>query len=217
MLIPFKNRKLESFIFAVNGIAAAVVIATFVMLFGFRETLIDPQLLYSIQILLVFYFIFEKVVRAINAESKIAFIRVFWFQIPLILLVGTVYFGAETIFSVENPGLVKKGAVGFFLIMQVVFKVGRTIVNTAATGKNPTRTLIGSFVGLILSGTGMLMLPTASTHENHSFVDALFTSTSATCVTGLVVKDTGTDFSLMGQCVILGLIQLGGLGIVIFG
>ncbi len=48
-------------------------------------------------------------------------------------------------------------------------------------------------------------------------VDALFTATSATCVTGLVVKDTGYDFTLMGQVVILALIQLGGLGIVIFG
>jgi trk system potassium uptake protein TrkH len=50
-----------------------------------------------------------------------------------------------------------------------------------------------------------------------SFVDALFTATSATCVTGLIVKDTGQDFSLMGQVTILTLIQLGGLGIVVFG
>jgi len=61
------------------------------------------------------------------------------------------------------------------------------------------------------------MLPRASTGENLSFVDALFTATSATCVTGLIVKDTGRDFSLMGQVVILTLIQLGGLGIVVFG
>lgn len=48
-------------------------------------------------------------------------------------------------------------------------------------------------------------------------MDALFTATSATCVTGLIVKDTGTDFTLMGQFVIMTLIQLGGLGIVVFG
>ncbi|MHC4070854.1 MAG: potassium transporter TrkG, partial [Planctomycetota bacterium] len=53
--------------------------------------------------------------------------------------------------------------------------------------------------------------------ENLSLIDALFTATSATCVTGLIVKDTGQDFSLMGQVVILMLIQLGGLGIVVFG
>jgi trk system potassium uptake protein TrkH len=61
------------------------------------------------------------------------------------------------------------------------------------------------------------MLPRASAGENLGFVDALFTATSATCVTGLVVKDTGSDFSLMGQAIILSLIQLGGLGIVVFG
>jgi trk system potassium uptake protein TrkH len=61
------------------------------------------------------------------------------------------------------------------------------------------------------------MLPKASTGESLSFVDALFTATSATCVTGLIVKDTGQDFTTMGQVVILTLIQLGGLGIVVFG
>jgi trk system potassium uptake protein TrkH len=50
-----------------------------------------------------------------------------------------------------------------------------------------------------------------------SFTDAVFTATSATCVTGLIVKDTGSDFTMFGQVVILFLIQLGGLGIVIFG
>lgn len=61
------------------------------------------------------------------------------------------------------------------------------------------------------------MLPRSYNCDEMSFVDAIFTATSATCVTGLVVKDTGTEFSRMGQCVILTLIQLGGLGIVIFG
>ncbi|OHB77472.1 MAG: hypothetical protein A2Z25_16940 [Planctomycetes bacterium RBG_16_55_9] len=81
------------------------------------------------------------------------------------------------------------------------------------------QTLIASFVVLIISGAGLLMLPAASApgKENVGFVDALFTATSATCVTGLVVKDTGQDFSVMGQVVILALIQLGGLGIVVFG
>jgi trk system potassium uptake protein TrkH len=63
----------------------------------------------------------------------------------------------------------------------------------------------------------MLRLPKSASNEPLSFVDALFTATSATCVTGLIVKNTGKDFSLMGQLVILTLIQLGGLGIVIFG
>jgi trk system potassium uptake protein TrkH len=107
--------------------------------------------------------------------------------------------------------------VGVYLVLQVVIKVCRTVVNLAASGRNPTRTLIASFFVLIITGALLLMLPRASAAENLSPVDALFTATSATCVTGLVVRDTGNDFSLMGQMIILTLIQLGGLGIVVFG
>ena len=70
------------------------------------------------------------------------------------------------------------------------------------------------FVILIIFGTGLLMLPRATPDDQPiAFLDALFTSSSAVCVTGLVVRDTGTGFSTFGQTVILVLIQLGGLGI----
>lgn len=75
--------------------------------------------------------------------------------------------------------------------------------------------IILGFLFLILLGTLLLMLPISQANGNAtSFKDALFTSTSATCVTGLVVKNTATYWSLFGKCVILCLIQIGGLGIV---
>lgn len=77
--------------------------------------------------------------------------------------------------------------------------------------------IILGFAGLILIGTLLLMLPIAS--KNGSMTspeDALFTSTSAVCVTGLVIQDTATYWTVFGQAVILILIQLGGLGIVFF-
>ena len=80
---------------------------------------------------------------------------------------------------------------------------------------NPAQLFIASFLGMILVGTLLLMLPRA-THEGISAVDALFTATSAVCVTGLIVVDTGTYFTTLGQSVILILIQLGGLGIMTF-
>ncbi len=80
----------------------------------------------------------------------------------------------------------------------------------------PARILMASFAGLILLGTFLLMLPLAAQGEPVGFVDALFTATSATCVTGLAVVDTGKTFSLFGQSVILLLIQLGGLGLMTF-
>lgn len=74
-----------------------------------------------------------------------------------------------------------------------------------------------TFLILILIGTAILMLPAASAAEKELvLVDAFFTATSAVCVTGLVVVDTATQFSLFGQMVIITLIQLGGLGIMTF-
>lgn len=73
-----------------------------------------------------------------------------------------------------------------------------------------------SFLAAIGIGTVLLLLP-LSTHSGHiSFVDALFTSTSAVCVTGLTVQNTATYFSRFGQAVILFLFQMGGLGIMTF-
>ncbi|MBI4576621.1 MAG: TrkH family potassium uptake protein [Planctomycetes bacterium] len=79
-------------------------------------------------------------------------------------------------------------------------------------GLNPALTTALSFVFIILLGAGLLLLPRA-THDGISPVDALFTATSATCVTGLTVVSTYEDFTPFGQAVILALIQVGGLGL----
>ena len=76
---------------------------------------------------------------------------------------------------------------------------------------SPARLIALGFLAVILVGAGLLTLPIASP-DGASFLDALFTSTSATCVTGLIVRDTFTGWTTFGQVVILLLIQLGGLG-----
>lgn len=80
----------------------------------------------------------------------------------------------------------------------------------------PGHALILYYAVATLLGTLLLALPLSSQGEPVSFLDALFTATSAQCVTGLTVVDTGTRFSLFGQLVILFLIQTGGLGITTF-
>lgn len=78
---------------------------------------------------------------------------------------------------------------------------------------SPPQVLVIGFGAIIMAGTFLLMLPISNTTgEPLNFMDALFTATSATCVTGLVVVDTGTFFSTFGQVVIMCLIQIGGLG-----
>lgn len=78
----------------------------------------------------------------------------------------------------------------------------------------PAQVLVLGFASLILVGAILLWLPISQAPgQSISFVDALFTATSAVCVTGLVVVDTATHFSLFGQIVVITLIQCGGLGI----
>ncbi|HDZ15000.1 hypothetical protein LCGC14_0661300 [marine sediment metagenome] len=80
---------------------------------------------------------------------------------------------------------------------------------------NPAILFVGSFGLIALVGTFLLKLP-AATVNGISFIDALFTSTSATAVTGLIVVDTALDFTAFGQTVIMVLFQLGGLGMLTF-
>ncbi len=79
---------------------------------------------------------------------------------------------------------------------------------------HPARLIALGFGALVLAGTGLLMLPVATASgESPSFVDALFTATSAGCVTGLAIVDTGGHWSTFGEVVIMILMQVGGLGI----
>ncbi len=78
---------------------------------------------------------------------------------------------------------------------------------------HPATLVLASFLLAIAVGTLLLMLPVSTKSGAIPFIDALFTATSAVCVTGLVVVDTGAYFTTFGQCVILALIQIGGLGV----
>ena len=80
-------------------------------------------------------------------------------------------------------------------------------------GPAPNQVIALGFLGIIVTGALLLMLPLANRDgQGLSFLDSLFTATSATCVTGLVVADTWSQFNLLGQIILLLLIQVGGLG-----
>ncbi len=81
---------------------------------------------------------------------------------------------------------------------------------------SPAKFLALGFLAIIFVGALLLCLPIASYEENTSFIDALFTATSATCVTGLVTLTTATHWTLFGKIVIILLIQIGGLGFMTF-
>ncbi len=105
-----------------------------------------------------------------------------------------------------------------FLLLIVGIEFGKITRLLGSLDFSPQKFFISSFVLLILSGCGLLMLPECSVEEGSmNFVDALFTSISASCVTGLIVVDTATYFTFKGKLVILLLMQLGGLNIITFG
>jgi trk system potassium uptake protein len=93
-----------------------------------------------------------------------------------------------------------------------VFEFSRFDIRNIALVLNPAQLFMASFGFLILIGTALLKLPNATTSPIR-YVDAIFTSTSAICVTGLIVVDTATQFTFLGKSIILMLIQIGGIGI----
>ncbi len=116
----------------------------------------------------------------------------------------------ETDLLLENPIWVK-----IAVLLTFIREVSERKINLKRTVLNPAQIFILSFMVIIFIGSLLLILPNA-TYEGISFLDALFTSTSAVCVTGLVVVDTGTHFTQFGQTIIMILIQVGGLGILTF-
>ena len=86
-------------------------------------------------------------------------------------------------------------------------------INAMMAKLSPSQVMVLGFAAIIISGSLLLKLPIAAANQVPlRYLDALFTATSAVCVTGLVVVDTGTALSPFGQSVVLTLIQIGGLG-----
>ncbi|MFA6127094.1 MAG: potassium transporter TrkG [Bacteroidales bacterium] len=106
-------------------------------------------------------------------------------------------------------------AVQLYFFIIVGLELGKAAAKLSKLKISPARLLSLSFIGLIGFGTAMLMLPEMTTH-GISFIDSLFTSTSAVCVTGLTVIDTATAFTHKGHWIIMILIQLGGINILAF-
>ena len=99
--------------------------------------------------------------------------------------------------------------------IEALLKLSAVITHSLSSKISPSWIMVGSFMTMIIVGTGLLLLPRA-TVSGISFFDALFTATSAVCVTGLTTIDVATTFTTTGHIIILFLIQLGGIGIMTF-
>ncbi|MEN6425088.1 MAG: potassium transporter TrkG [Phycisphaerales bacterium] len=218
MKITYRNNTLEGVLAGVRGVTSVIALTSFALLFGFYEPLVPESIVFSVQTAVLVVFVGISIIRLLNAESKREYLYANWYDLPALLALAVVLIGAERWFSDVDIYRVRHLAVAVYLMFEVTIKFFLLSVRLAATGRNPSRTLVASFIILIVTGAALLMLPKATPGRTSLHpIDALFTSTSATCVTGLVVVNTGNDFTFMGQVVILVLIQLGALGIVVFG
>ena len=127
-----------------------------------------------------------------------AFIALVNSDLPLLLILGKI-----------RPVL-ESGLIIYFIIRLMVL-----VRYIYAVYYNPSILFVGSFFAIILIGSFLLLLPNATTN-GISFTDALFTATSAVCVTGLTVLNVSNDLTFVGQCILVGLVQVGGLGILTF-
>ncbi len=182
----------------------------------------------TLQTLAVVLFVAHFIVSLVTAGRIGRFLKETWLDAVVILS------GAALLLTrfAEGHLTVLKALVAYVLVVGVlnvsrlgIGAAGRRISDPRARLR-PARLMVASFGAAILIGGGLLNLPRAMSVEHRHeeghylakrFVNCFFTATSATCVTGLTVYDTGRDFTRFGQVVILALIQLGGLGIMVFG
>lgn len=152
-------------------------------------------------------YMFDNRIRARN--------KVFYIDLLIFSYITILFFGSIGLYSISSVlGSYNWLYVG--LIFQFIRDFSNFKINIKRSAINPAQLFVISFVLIILLGSFFLMLPRATTGGSISFIDSLFTSTSAVCVTGLAVVDTGTYFTDFGLVIIGVLIQIGGLGIMTF-
>ena len=166
--------------------------------------------------------------RLLYAFRRVNFLRRHKFEgaLMLIILINgiTVYIFGEPVIpqllgklGINNPVRFYQFFVGFFMFVLLIYELGVAGSQLTHLNIRPAGAFLISFLLLIGLGTALLMLPDMTRKVgNMPFLEALFTSVSASCVTGLIVVDTATYFTLKGQLILLILIQLGGLGILSF-
>ena len=156
-----------------------------------------------------------RIIISLLSKIKVRKAEIFLFAfIAIFLLVNSTF---PTWFKEHHLLTFLQHDAFYYLIIVLVFfvELSAKSIQILKLQLSPALLFALSFLLIILLGTGLLLLPKATVNDI-SVLDALFTSTSAVCVTGLIVVDTGSYFTTLGQIFILILIQLGGLGIMTF-
>ncbi len=165
--------------------------------------------------------LYELVSSLKEAKYKSVFFKRNFISI-LFLAVYLIFFTLSktlTFIGEDNPFKGYEGIIIFrniFILLKIFSRFQRLSVFLQNIITHPSQTMVLSFLIVIIAGSLLLSMPfSSSDNKSLNFIDSLFTSTSAVCVTGLIVVDTASDFSFWGKIIIMTLIQIGGLGIMI--
>ncbi|MFN6380249.1 MAG: TrkH family potassium uptake protein [Flavobacteriales bacterium] len=227
-LFLFKNKESVLGAFkAVNIVVTLLAIGTMIWIYGFKLNENENKLALLIIKGSFSFYIIHYLARIIYDFHPLEFIRSTWFEATMVILLIIEGFSysvfdtllIETIFA--NLGFagfrdISTVIIQIYFLVVVITEFLRNSDFLPRIRLNPAVVFVLSFVFIIMGGTFLLMLPEMTT-KGINFVDALFTATSATCVTGLMTLDPHTAFTFKGQFVILMLIKLGGLNIIAFG
>jgi len=205
-------------------VAVVLILGVFSLFIEFSrlQSTVVRYLTNTIDYIILLLFILEVINGIIRSSRKIDYFKQ---HIPEVVFLGVFLllflFSKYTGYVMRVRDLASMGK--YVIILRNIFimvKIGgrirsiNTLLRRIAT--HPAQAVLFSFMSVIIVGTLLLMLPYATAdHTRLGFVDSFFTATSAVCVTGLIVVDTATRFSVIGKMVILLLIQIGGLGIMV--
>jgi len=188
---------------------------------GFFIDLPTKEVIHWIIVGSLTFYVFKYYFFLVYSLHHWRYIKESWFEC-IIILILILYFFIVHILGIELRIFQHENAKDYYLLfIQCYFLViafielGKASTFLARFNLSPPIVMMFSFLLLISIGTFLLMLPRMTTN-GISFIDALFTSTSASCVTGLSVISTCSDFTFNGQIVIMLLIQLGGISILSF-
>lgn len=204
-------------------VISLVTIAAIICYHGFYISFEVKHLIRNVVYFSLFFYIVKYLILFIYSIHKRSYLRNSWFECLIIIFLIFSWIALPLLnLNIDLKFIDYNNFDNFFLLfIQIYFLVIVLIEMSKAStiltriNLSPPVLMIFSFVILIAFGTFLLMLP-RMTENGISFIDALFTATSASCVTGLTVVPTGSAFTFKGQVVIMLLIQIGGLSILSF-
>lgn len=204
-----------------------IVVLGFLTLILENATIKGMALSYISHILdLVIFIVFSSEIffKFIKAKSKKFFLKHNFLEVAFVIsflaffIIGKYYHFFIEEFQGHDIPVKVIVAISVFNIFKMILRIRKINFFFRSITEYPARTIMLSFFIVIIIGTILLMMPISTQDFTKiGFVNALFTSTSATCVTGLIVLDTASKFSYFGKIVIMLLIQIGGLGIMMLG